>query len=253
MAEGLFGADSSVPVTTLINGKNLIELATDNFGETPAVWGRYFTSTSTGGTVEYRHRRENQILRDANIRVLPIARQTKRVNTTQADGSADGQQNAKDLIDTFGVDYLAVAANEINMFLDVEGAPSLSVSYYLGWAQTILAYSQQYSGNRITIFPCVYATQADLATWTAVIKGVAMGCKCNGAWIARWRASGCGAPLPWDDAIVKPGVDIPCTVVFWQYSNDCHGPSGFDCNRINPSIKDDFLKKCVLPPDTPVG
>jgi hypothetical protein len=77
--EGLFGADSSVPVTNQINGKNLIELAVENFGEQPVVWGRYFTSAGTSGLVEYRHLRENQILRDAGIRVVPIARQTKHV------------------------------------------------------------------------------------------------------------------------------------------------------------------------------
>ena len=58
MARGLPGPDSSVPVTYQINGRSLIDLATDLFGEVPVVWGRYFTSTRTGGAAEYRHVRE---------------------------------------------------------------------------------------------------------------------------------------------------------------------------------------------------
>src|SRR5215510_2232327 len=106
MAQGRPGADSSSLVTTQIQGKNLIQHAEDLFGTTPVVWGRYFTSVTSSGTVEYRHLKENQILSDNNIRVLPIARQTKHVNGTQALGSADAEQNVEDLITTFGKDYL---------------------------------------------------------------------------------------------------------------------------------------------------
>jgi hypothetical protein len=254
MAEGLFGADSSVSVTNQINGKSLIDLATETFGEPPVVWGRYFTSTSTGGSVEYRHLRENQVLRDAGIRVLPIARQTKNVNGTQSEGSADAQLNSEDLIDTFGADHLAGAGGNVFMFLDVEGSPSLSVAYYLGWAQTIVAHSREYSGGKVSILPCVYATQGDAATWKAVADAVALGCTCGGAWVARWKIRGCGEPIPWNDATVRLTVKIPCDVVLWQYADECHGGSGFDCNRINPNIdRNGFLSKCVLPPETLVS
>ena len=74
MAVGSPGADSSTLVTNLINGRSMIDVASDLFGETPVVWGRYFTDAATTGLVEYRARRENQPLRDRNIRVLPIAR-----------------------------------------------------------------------------------------------------------------------------------------------------------------------------------
>jgi len=78
MPKGRLGADSSMLVTTQIAGKTLVQLAVELYGEPPVFWGRYFTSTSTGGNVEYRHLKENQILRNNNIRVLPIARQTRR-------------------------------------------------------------------------------------------------------------------------------------------------------------------------------
>jgi len=106
MAIGSPGADSSNLVTRLIGGKPMVDVAAELLGQMPVLWGRYFTSVATSGLVEYRARRENQALRDRNIRVLPIARQTKHVDGTQADGSADAQLNAEDLIKTFGVSYL---------------------------------------------------------------------------------------------------------------------------------------------------
>src|SRR5713101_9093673 len=107
MAKGQPGADSADIVTAEIDGQRLIELARVLFGQFPVFWGRYFTSTSASGNVEYRHLKENQPLRDNNIRVLPIARQTNRVSGTHSEGSADAEKNADDLLATFGADYLA--------------------------------------------------------------------------------------------------------------------------------------------------
>jgi hypothetical protein len=55
MASGRPVVDSSVPVTTQINGASLLDLAEQLFDETPVLWGRYFTSTAATGNVEYRH------------------------------------------------------------------------------------------------------------------------------------------------------------------------------------------------------
>ena len=107
MANGKPGADSSMPVTNQVSGSGLIDLAKTLYGETPVFRGRYFTSVAAGGLVEYRHLRENQPLRDNQIRVLPIARQTRNVGGTVAAGSTDAERNAEDLIVTFGADYLA--------------------------------------------------------------------------------------------------------------------------------------------------
>src|SRR5215469_1497817 len=250
VAKGKAGADSSVMVTSQVMGQGLIDLAKALYGEMPVFWGRYFTSTSTGGTVEYRHLKENRALRDNNIRVLPIARQTKYVDGTFANGSADAQNNADDLITTFGAAYLASLSSEFYMFLDVEGSPSVSQAYYTGWAQTLAAHSAASTGGAVTILPCVYATQSDNPTWSAVSAAMAAGAPCKGAWIARWPVSGC-QPLPnWDDRIVTPSVGIPCPILIWQYADDCHGGGGFDCSETNPSIDlQDFLNHLILPPD----
>ncbi len=251
MAKGRPAADSSVPVTHQIEGKTLIELASSLFGGTPVLWGRYFTSTSTTGDVEYRHLKENQILRDQNIPVLPIARQTKHVNGSQPLGSADAAQNVEDVILTFGQDYLASQGGQYLMVLDVEGAPSLSLSYYTGWAQTVISHSQDFTEGAVTVLPCVYATQGDDTTWRAVANAGDRGVACHGAWIARWRIRGCGDLLEFDDAIVMPRVPLPCKVLLWQYADECHGDDGFDCNETNPNIDldRDLLQKCILPPD----
>lgn len=256
MANGMPAADSSNPVTSEIGGQSLVDLATQLFGRPPVLWGRYFTSAATSGTVEYRHLREGQILRANGVRVLPIARQTKRVGGSVADGSADAAANVEDLILTFGTDYLASQGGEVLMFLDVEGAPSLSMAYYRGWAGTLVAHSQSFSGGAVTVLPCVYGSYFDKATWQAVADAVAAGVLFEGAWIARWRVTGCqhfaDPALDFDDAVVRP-QSLPATfkILLWQYSNDCYGGAGFDCVQTNPDIdlEQDLLSRCVLSPE----
>ena len=256
MAKGMPGADSSTLVTSQIGGRNLIDLATTLFGRTPVVWGRYFTSVGTTGVVEYRHLRENQPLRTKNIRVLPVARQTGNVNGTVSDGSQDAAANAEYLIQTFGADYLATQGGQVLMFLDVEGAPSLSAPYYRGWAATLVAHSRDFSNGKVTLLPCVYGTQADDDTWRAVAAAVGPAVEFHGAWIARWRVRGCNDLLEFNDDLVRPRT-FPANskILLWQYSDDCHGGDGFDCDETNPSIdlQQDLLSKCVLPPDTPIS
>lgn len=254
MATGSPGADSSNLVTRLIDGKPMVDVAADLFGAMPVLWGRYFTSVAATGLVEYRAQRENQALRDRNIRVLPIARQTKHVDGTQSSGSADAALNAEDFIKTFGADYLKSQGGTFIMFLDVEGTPSLSVDYYLGWARTLVDHSQSFSNGAVKIVPGVYATQSDDSTWRAVANAGDRGVKTQGAWTARWRTRGCHGLLEWDAAIVQPNIKIPCEVLLWQYSDECNGGDGFDCNETNPNINlQDILSQCVLPPETQVG
>jgi hypothetical protein len=252
--KGRAGADSSNLVTSRINGKSLIDLAIELFGAAPAFWGRYFTSVHSTGVVEYRHLKENQPLRDLNIRVLPIARQTKRVAGTQADGAADAQANAEDVLVTFGADYLSRQGGQFYVFLDVESTPPLSVSYYKGWAQTLIAHSREISNGAVTLLPCVYGTHFDNPTWRAVADAHKDGVPCSGVWIARWKFRHCAAVPDYDSTQVRPEIDIPCDVLVWQYSDECHGGDGFDCNQINPHIDQDaFLQKLVLPPAVPMA
>lgn len=254
MAKGRAGADSSSLVTSQIGGKSLVDLAAETLGETPVLWGRYFTSAATTGVVEYRQLREGQLLRERNIRVLPIARQTKRVAGTSADGAADAKLNAEDVILTFGADYLKSLGGNVLMFLDVESTPPLSLSYYRGWAQTLGEHSQSFSKGAVTILPCVYGVQSDNTTWQAIASASEQGVACHGVWIARWKWRGCQAVPEWNDAAISPTVALPCKILLWQYSDECHGGDGFDCNQTNPGVDfDAFISQLILPPEMAIS
>ncbi len=245
MAQGLLAADSSLPVTA-----SLIESAAALLGAAPAFWGRYFTSASTGGGVEYRHATENGVLNKAGIRLLPIARQTENVGGSAAQGATDGAANARDFIITFGLSVLAAQGGAFCFFLDVEGAPSLSTEYYAGWAQGLAAEAQSLSTGSVQILPCVYGSQGDTATWSALGAAVSGGAPCSGAWIARYPA-GDGTPIDWSDAVVTPAppAPFPVPILAWQYAgNSLSGQ--IDCSQTNPGIdaESQLLKFLVLPP-----
>lgn len=245
---GLPGADSSIPVT-----QSLIDTAKALFGQTPAVWGRYFTSVTTSGNVEYRHSTENPILAANNIRLLPVARQTTHVGGTQAQGAADAQLNAADFLATFSQQLLAAQGGEFMMFLDVEGSPqtgspSLSLDYYLGWAGTLMSYSKSQSNNTVTIVPCVYGRQGDNDTWNAIATAHTQGVGCYGVWSARYYTNSC-TMSPWNNAVAIPTVTLPCDVLLWQYAENCCNGM-IDSNQINPNIdaQTQLLNRLVLPP-----
>lgn len=248
MTQGLPGADSSTPVTAA-----MIQSATALFGRTPVLWGRYFTSATTTGTVEYRHAQENPVLAQFGIRLLPVARQTTHAAGTAAQGASDAQANVGDLFATFGADYLASLGGELLMFLDVEGtpsagSPSLGLDYWLGWAQTLGSASNAASGGRVTVLPCVYARQGDNATWATVTQASDQGVTCNGAWVARYYSGSCNL-ADWDQALVAPSVALPCEILLWQYAENCCG-GAIDCSQTNPGLDIDalLLQRLILPP-----
>jgi hypothetical protein len=247
MATGLPGADSSSPVTTQVQGQTLIQYATAQFGQAPVFWGRYFTSPTTGGTVEYRHATEDGPLNAAGIPVLPVARQTANVDGSADDGAADATANVADILASFGADYLAGLNDTFYVFLDVEGDPSLSASYWTGWSQTLVNSSSNQTGGAVTLSPCIYATQGDNATWTALAQAMNAGAACEGAWIARYPAGGCDQILEWDDTVVTPTAGVPCPILAWQYAGNC-GP--IDCSQTNPELDPQvaLLQFLILPP-----
>jgi len=245
MAQGEPGADSSSHVTS-----SLIEEVTTFFGTTPVFWGRYFTSVTTSGSVEYRHATESQPLHAAGIRLLPVARQTAHVSGTGEQGIADGNANAEDFITTFGAELLASQGGKFYMFLDVEGSPSLSAAYYAGWAQGLAEAAESLSGGTVQMVPCVYGTRSDTATWSAVAEAMAAGTPCAGAWIARYFTGQC-AMGEWDDAVLTPAAPnpMPCPILAWQYAGNCLN-GAIDCSQTNPNIDlfADLLMFLVLPP-----
>jgi hypothetical protein len=245
MARGIPAADSSTPVSA-----EMIESAASLLGATPVFWGRYFTSVSTPGTVEYRHALENAPLSQAGVRLLPIARQTPNVNGSLDRGIVDGVANARDFIATFTSGVLASQGGQFLMFLDVEGSPSLSQDYFTGWAQGLAQEAQAASGGSVRIMPCVYGPQSDVETWSALAGAMSAGVECHGAWIARFRTGKCTMG-EWDANIVTPvaPTPFPCPILAWQYAANCL-EGRIDCSQTNPDIdvEAQLLDFLVLPP-----
>jgi hypothetical protein len=234
VSQGLPVADSSSPVTA-----ELISAATQLFGAAPAAWGRYFTGPTTAGTVEYRHAAESAVLAAAGIRLLPVARQTRDVGSGQQHGVSDAQQNVADLLDTFTPTALAAQGGEFLLFLDVEGnpsagSPSLALDYYLGWAETVTAYSRSQTDGAVTVLPAVYARQGDDATWNVLVAAQAQGAACHGVWVARYYYSSCSM-TDWDSALVQPDVALPFDIPLWQYAENCC-QGRIDCSQTNPTV-----------------
>jgi hypothetical protein len=244
MPQGQPGADSSVPVTP-----DLIQQATTLFGAQPVFWGRYFTSTNTTGTVEYRHATENSVLNASGIRLLPIARQTNRVGLSIDEGHADGVANAKDFISTFGLSMLVPQGGIFYMFLDVERVPSLSTAYYTGWVQGLADESADISQGSVQILPCIYCGQASATSWRALQAATASGVPCKGIWIARYYSGSCQR-ADWNDAIVTPKQPspFPWPIFAWQYAEECLN-GAIDASQTNPSldIQNQLLPYLVLP------
>lgn len=254
MPKGLPGADSSQPVTAA-----LIQSATDLYGAAPVFWGRYFTSVTTAGSVEYRHAKENGPLNAAGIRLLPVARQTKHVNGTQQQGVTDGVANAKDYITTFGAAFLAARGGKFYMFLDVEGDPSLSPAYYTGWAEGLAQESANQcesaglAVDAMQVQPCVYGPQSDSATWSALGTAQADGAQCMGVWIARYNPNECNL-ADWSDLKVTPSTPspFPWPILAWQFSDKCLSGQ-IDGSQTNPNTdaQSQLLDFLVLPPPAP--
>lgn len=234
MAQGLPGADSSSPVTS-----ELVAAATQLFGRAPVLWGRYFTSPTTSDSIEYHHATESPVLAQAGIRLLPIARQSENVGGSQAQGQADAQQNVADLVDTFAPTSLGAFGSHLLLFLDVEGepsegSPSLSLDYFLGWAQTLQSESRSQTGGAATVLPGIYARQGDSATWNVLVTANAQGVACAGAWVARYDPGTCQL-ADWNDTIVMPTVTLPFPVLLWQYAENCC-QGAIDSNQTNPGV-----------------
>ena len=247
MARGLPGSDSSLQVTPA-----LIQLATNVFGEAPKFWGRYFKSPTGGSFAEYRHKKEDPVLAQANIKLLPVAQQTANVHGSQAQGTADAQDNVADLLATFPLAHLVSQGGQFLMFLDVEGvshaAPSLSLAYYTGWAQTLVSFSRSQTNNAVTLLPCVYARQLDTVTWNHLVTANANGVACHGAWVARFPG-GCDA-RDFDPHRAFPPVQLPFDVLIWQFAEKCFGDK-IDLDQTNPNIADiqtRLMDKLILPP-----
>lgn len=222
-----------------------IQDATDVLGTKPLFWGRYFSGIDYQGDGEY-FRKENPPLHLAGIRVLPIGRYTTQVGLGKNEGLRDGTDQAKDVVFSFGENYLKSKGGEYYIFLDVESDTPLSTDYYLGWSTAVRSLS-----SKVKLLPCVYLNAGDSTTSKALNLAIRNGAKCNGLWVANYgnRFRKPSSPkLNFNSADASPATSIPgVPVLLWQYAGEIDGD--FDLNVSNPQIRDqDILSRLILPP-----
>ncbi len=224
-------------------------------GTQPRFWGRYFQGNTRDG--EYLHADENNPLHDAGIRVIPISRQTNKVGGTEQDGMELGTSHAKDVLATFGEDYLVSQGDSFYIFLDVEGVddqPSLSKEFYQGWSNAVANASHQ-----VKFLPCIYINaKGDPTSQRNLSAAMKEGAQCHGLWVANYDKQ--PQISPWNREKVKPVIAVPCKVLLHQYIGDIDPETGtvtknpekqiYDFNQINPFLDDPelILQRLILPP-----
>lgn len=236
---GIGGADTLVNVTS-----SMIQKAHDFMGTAPRFWGRYFQGNTEDG--EYLHEQENKPLHDAGIRVLPISRQTNKVDGTHEDGVELGTSHAKDVLETFGEDYLASQGDGFYIFLDVENNnPSLSVPFYKGWSEAVVAAS-----SKVKLLPSVYLNPSDQTTLRNLSAAMKQGAQCLGLWVAVDTNSTESTISSWSREKVKLEPPVPCKVLLRQYKLEPDPEKIYDFNQINPFLDNTelVLQRLILPP-----
>lgn len=234
---GIAGADSlqAVQATMIPEAQKLM-------GALPRFWGRYFKGNLNFG--EYRRAIENKPLRNAGIRLLPISRQTNRVDETQQIGEQLGTLHARDFLNTFGESYLA--SQQIDgfyLFLDVEPTDPLSVGFYLGWSTAVIK-----SSTKVRLLPAVYLNAADSTTTKNLSTAMKSGAQCHGLWVANY-GSNQALISPWNKDKAKVATPVPCKVLIHQYAGDIKNGL-YDFNQMNPFLDNQelVLKRLILPP-----
>jgi hypothetical protein len=128
-------------VSNFLQDRSLLKIATNLLEQPPAFWGRYFKGPGNKMPIQYQASQEAVLFANHNIRVLPIARQTR--NVSQADKDlryADGVRNAAALISSFGAVRLSKMPGVV-IFLDVEPETPLNRAYYEGWSAGLVEAS----------------------------------------------------------------------------------------------------------------
>ena len=199
MSHMIAGADSLSAVTS-----SLLQSAGAVLGDIQ-FWGRYFTSPTSS---PYSPSKENKLLHDRGIRVLPLGRQTNHVNGTEDTGFADGQNNAQAVFHAFGKSYLESQGGVFYLFLDVENKPTLSADYWRGWTRGIAAATE---GTNVTFLPALYTNQCSPDTWNGLSAAMATGAPCEALYVAHWMQSAPKPfpPPPWKESYVTPTTPIP--------------------------------------------
>jgi hypothetical protein len=253
MSQYILGIDSLV-VSSQAALNNAISKS--YLGQAPAFWGRYFYApgqiNSSGRKDSHYSAAENGFLRNNGIRLLPLARQTGRVGTDSATGSADARLNVNAIFEAIPAAYLAGSDPNPLVFLDVEPKHPLDADYYAGWSSTIATYSSQISHGAVRFKPAIYANQHDDPTWSALARALTGGSLCFGIYIARYKYP--DDPTPdhgWRPDLVTPAGGVTPPIIAWQYwecADNDPAEKNFDTNIASPFHSDVLMDGLIMPP-----
>lgn len=244
----MVGDDSVEPFTAAWNA-----LMTKLTGIAPVWIGRYIGRGSKPATYQLLAS-EFAPAAAAGVKFLLIAEQTTSVGGILAEGIADGQGNAQNIFNLFGAANLPV---EVAVYLDVEGSPDVSQAYWTGWAQGLAFEGTGLSAGRVSLLPCVYASENDGQTWKRLAAAISAGSHCASAWVAAYLTTNKVPIAPsWDASRARmntgDGTPAPqCPVDIWQFAGGYEGTpyEALDPDSVNPATDAAaFLARCVAPP-----
>lgn len=256
MPRGLLGADSNDLVNAMLAGVSLLDRARQHLGGEAKYWGRYFKGPNHPNHEQYQPHTENRHLHDRGIRVLPVARQTRQVGGSEADGRNDAERNVRAVLWAFGAEWLAGHGGAFQYYLDVEPTHPMSRAYYSGWAREIEERSHALTGGTVRLEPCVYLNGRDRTTQRALREAVDDDAvTCGGLWVARYfnfDHTGCHAVTDWGALSADPVEPVPAPVRIWQFIGDCFQNIGnfhpLDFNQLNPDNQQETLRLLIPPP-----
>jgi hypothetical protein len=223
-----------------------LQIATQQLGQPPVFWGRYFKDPGDASPIQYQPNLESAFFNTHNIRVLPVGRQTANVNKPDSDlGRQDGGDNAAAIIASFGAAHLSTMP-EVAVFLDAEINNPLNHIYYQGWSAGLVAGG---TSQNIKFVPCVYGHHNDGHTWSELGQAISGGSICGAAWIVFMDSM--NFPIgPWQPARFT-GKNMPAgvRVAIAQRVLDYRDPQGraYDFDLVNPAHQDWLLPRLVLP------
>jgi len=260
------GADS----TDLVR-QPVIDAFRSQYAASPAFWGRYFKAPANPDDIQYKYKKENRVLHENNIKLLPIARQTSRVAGSEAEGRTDGTHNAAAVIEAFGAPFLVQAGVAPLVFLDTEPegtGPALSFDYYVGWARGLIAEGKRQTGGRLQFQPGIYLNSSGHEGNGRVAAHVAAHVlaliqsnqlegelQCRAIWSAKYGDRTPLSPIPaWADQETRlPEMPATCPVIAWQWAEakDNIPRLPIDPNLLHPSAGAEFLTHLLVPPLPP--
>ena len=154
-----------------------------------------------------------------------------------------GANNAAAFLAEISVAQLLKSSDHFYFFLDTEPrpGPALTIQYYSGWSQALIAKGLELSNGKITFKPGVYLNHGDDETCRNLTSAIQSShAECAGLVVARYLKQSTLKAPEWKDATVNPNIQVPRPSLMWQYVGDLGPSQVFDGLEMNPNFNDVF-------------